>query len=238
MVSEQEMLLKFAKDKNTTIVFGDMGRNPAHLSYTIDVCFGLDKEVRIFSEYWESLNVHPSYEDDGTRCDILLYVEPKFGATIFKPIYADHFIVFTSHLNLRILDTNYRIATIHIGNRDKLPRNWRGFVECCEDEKSHDFTFKPTLFHFNHVDIPNNATVCADLTKCNTSHEAYLCFLNVRDVLIQNDTHKSWTCALPYHLREDIKQCLNVSDERLRENHLMETNTDGVLSLRKIYTIP
>lgn len=230
MVSLQHILDNI--NSTVTIIFGNNGRSPHHLSYMLDTCFP-DMTTRIQSPYWVQSKLDSSYEDDGTRCDILIILEPPFQYDVVKPNYADRLIVFTSHLSLNIPETS-TIVSNHVGNANKNPRNWRGYEESVA--KNADIILKPEIFYFGYVVIPKDNPIWIDLTECETAHEAFLRLLNARDVLVQEDTHESWIVALPFDLRQEIKLHLDKTDHRLNENCLMETNTDGIVKLKNIYT--
>lgn len=239
MTSVQNLLGNVSKRRPVTVVFGNLGRLPHLLSYYLDLCFEPNEEIRVLSEFWEETNLDDSYEDDGTYCDVLIMMEPKFGTKIYKPSYAKRLIVLTSHLILQIDDKEeeekIQIVAHHVGNIHQLPIPIHSFVGNRLDDRQRDFTYDPNLFLKTHIEIPYKCNVCVDLETCRDSTEIYLKLLNACDVLRFSNIER-WTVAMKNSLTE------NFQDEMKKFRLLLEgkyrkidSNVDGMNSMKRYY---
>lgn len=239
MTSVQNLLRDVSKRQSITVVFGNMGRLPHLLSYYVDVCFEPTDEIRVFTEWdWEETQLDESYEDDGTRCDVLIVVEPKFGATIEKPCYAKRLIVLTSHLNCDIKKTLHDeklIVAHHVGNIHQFPIPISAYVDHRLIDQSRDFTYEPSLFLKSHVEIPEKSNVCVDLSKCRDWSETYLKLLNACDVL-RFSSIETWTVSLKSSIKRTMKrELLNLQILLKTKYYKMACNVDGINLMRMYY---
>lgn len=238
MTSVQNLLEDVCQRQPVTVVYGNLGRYPKLIQYYIDVIYAADVAItfRIGTNQAdddESCSVVESGSgfdsliksyDEKLSCDVLFWIEPRWGVTVQRPCWARRLIVLTSHLRLEIPDTTTRVVAFHVGEEGTKTPPLKNYVR---SSKGFDYSFVPDLFLNRHVDIIGSSSqddwiycgdvrkqeenqrylyknACADLTKCNNVWEVYLRLLTARDIIrysMSNHLLETWSVAI----NEDLK---------------------------------
>lgn len=216
-----------------TVVYGNVGRLPHAISYYLDLFF---EDARVRSPWWPEMGLDESYEDDGTRCDVLIVLEPLMGSTVERPPYASRMLVFTSHLNLR-LPAAARVLAHHEGNVRKVKIPFKGYVDACVLDESTTLGFRPSVALRSHVELePHQNNVCVDLTHCASVLETYLSLLNACYVLQYTEFVRSWTVAIRPRMLEVLKNQLRECERIVQQKYSkIPCNHNGVNVLLKFY---
>ncbi|GBN83864.1 hypothetical protein AVEN_57372-1 [Araneus ventricosus] len=156
----------FESSKDTTVVFGNLGRHPHLLTYYVDLCTNEDVSIHC---RWET---HSPYQD--TRAtDVVLRLEPDFDEIVEKPPQSQKLFVFTSHLSFSISE-DHAIVVCHAGGR-RIPN-------IVQDPPQ--YTFYPDVLHDRRLPIPPaNSVVRVDVSQTRSKIECYLKLLNAIEVL-------------------------------------------------------
>lgn len=217
----------FAQKRTLTIVFGNLGRKPYLVEYYLSVYDRDDTRIRYLDE-----------KDEEVACDTLVWLEPNFGETIYKPAYCEHLIVFSSHMFLNYGKEAY-IIVHHVGPsylHDGLHFKRQQLLESIDP--SADLVLVPKPFHeplLPELNEPFQYSICVDLTLFSNAHRAYLALLNAYDFLRSyNYKIYSWCIALPLRLRRTLALNLEKSREKLPSTKV-PSNVDCVKLLEKVY---
>lgn len=222
-----------------TVVWGNLGRRTFLLPYYLNM-YPYETTVHISCDLWDKTGMHESFEDDGTHCDILIWLEPNFGETITKPHYADSMIVLTSHLNLRIPKKDCSLVAYQEGDPYRSHELVKKF-KCYMDYVPNDdniVILQPEPFQQIGLYLANigkdNSYVVVDLTHCQSAREIYLCLLNVLEYMYRNISQ--WSIALSRGKQGSLELNLNVCQKILKKEYpKIPSNVDGLGVLEKIY---
>ena len=149
-------IFELCKTSKTTIIFGNLGRNPLMVTYFLDLIFESNEKVCILTQW----NWNTPYSSTAGQFDFLVIIEPCFDACIISHPNVKHLIVLTSHLSLKWPSTSL-LLTLHVGDFTSLPSAERGVV------------FTPPLYHQEkNYNLPNETII--DVTHYSSEHNAYL----------------------------------------------------------------
>lgn len=223
-------IFKKFKNKDITILFGNLGRNPLLLNYLLDFAFTAQESVGVLTP-WEG--ECPYKVKIPLPClDFLFIVEPYFGVTISKLDHVKHIIVLTSHLNLQYDPSNYAIETVHEGYPPE-PLIY-------SDQQIAQHVYRPPIFHNGKANqIPNQSCIHIDVTNAKSSHEAYLRLLTGKETLVgrpvtigmskKAETHINFQIGI---LRKKVKE-LGWKKKWVENGYLQEfKNSNCVLLVR------
>lgn len=242
MTSVQNLLEDVCLRQPVTIVYGNLGRYPKLIQYYIDVIYPMNEMVTIrigtnhvddpidelAVEGFKSL-IENCADDKTLPCDVLFWIEPRWGVTVQRPRRARRLIVLTSHLQLEIPSTeNALVVAHHVGDdvlRDAKIPPLKKYLRSPNEEEDCEYSFVPDLFLNNHIEHlggrgwtycgrkknheddewSSYKNVCADLTKCDNLWEVYLRLLTARDIIrYSSSSHKmqSWNVAVGERLKK------------------------------------
>lgn len=276
MTSVQNLLEDVCRRQPVTVIYGNLGRYPKLIQYYIDVIYPTDEAItfRIGTNHVDVSSTDEEMEgfkslienyEEKTPCDMLFWIEPRWGVTVERPRWARRLIVLSSHLRLEIPNTEKaRVVAFHVGNAFdvesfvKIPR-LRNYVR---SPNGFDYSFVPDLFLHKHVeviggpgwtycgDIRNQKrdqwnlykNVCADLTKCNNLWEVYLRLLTARDVIryfSSNHMVKTWSVAIDEDLKSTLLTNLYENKNIIFTKHAkISCNLNGVNTMVELYVNP
>lgn len=158
-----------------SILFGNLGRQPYLLLYSIDRYFHPDEKVRILSSW----SIHSRYvvrKLDNQPIDFLFVVEPYFGYTVQKQPNVKHSIVLTSHLSVSVLDPSVQYFQFFLTSFGKYQ------TPSLEDSNDLE-TFAPNTFHDVDTLFSFRKTGVLMNVHSRSAHEAYLKILTGREIL-------------------------------------------------------
>lgn len=241
MTSVQNLFEDVCRRQPVTVVYGNLGRYPKLIQYYIDVIYPTDEAItfRIGTKHVDDPSDEEALEgfkslienyEEKRSCDVLFWIEPRWGVTVQRPGWARRLIVLSSHLRLEIPDTEKaRVVAYHVGDAFDAQRNAQipPLINYVRSSKGCDYCFVPDLFLNKHVEIIGGQgwtycgnvgnqkrdqwglykNVCADLTKCKNLWEVYLRLLTARDIIrYSSSNHKleTWSVAI----NEDLKSIL------------------------------
>ena len=153
---ESRHIFELCKTNDTTIIFGNLGRNPLMITYFLDLIFTSNETVGILTQWsWDT-----PYSTKAGYYDFLIIIEPCFGDCIYSHPNVKHLIVLTSHLSLK-WPSNSLLLALHIGDFTSLPSDIKGV------------TFNPPMYHQEkNYNLPNKTII--DVTQFTSDHNAYL----------------------------------------------------------------
>lgn len=158
---------------DTSIVFGNLGRQPYLLDFYLDMCFSYREEV-IVTCRWKLQSPY-QIESLEKEIDFLFIVEPPFGDTINKPPRVKHLIVLTSHLSLIVLDRDRKYYHVHLSSKRKYAPPRYDLQEGTE--------FKPPIFHEQRIHSLPEGPVFLDVRSSESANEAYLRLLTGKEMI-------------------------------------------------------
>lgn len=186
-LERMHQLIASWRNRDISIVFGNLGRQPFLLHYYLDLCIGCEEKVKIFCDWDLSSEYQTANAHD---VDFLIHVEPHFGFTIHRQPTVKHLVVLTSHLSLCYWDSDYiEYDYLHLSDirTTNLP-----------DSRLENCTrFKPPIFHTQALEASLPRAVLLDVSRSRTAREAYLCLLTGREIVrdrpynIEMDPHHS-----------------------------------------------
>lgn len=278
MTSVQNLLEDVCRRQPMTIVYGNLGRYPKLIQYYIDVIYPMDEliAIRIGTnhvddpidevEVEEFKSLIENYADDKIpECDVLFWIEPRWGATVQRPRRARRLIVLTSHLQLEIPDTeNSQIVAHHVGDMFDVQRNakippLKKYVRSPNEKDDYEYSFVPDLFLNKHIEILGGRgwtycgnvrknsdysykKVCADLTKCDNVWEVYLRLLTARDIIrYSSSSHKlkNWNVAIGEGLKNSLLMNLTENKNIISTKYArIPCNLNGVNVMVEQYIDP
>lgn len=195
-------LISCWRKNDISIVFGNLGRQPALLNYYLDLCFTHADDI-IIKCSWK---IPSEYQKKRIKkTDFLIYIEPPFGFTVHKYHSVKHLVILTSHLDLSLNeDDGMQFYQLHLSN-DK--------TENLPDPTLTDYeVFVPPIFHEKlYLDLPDK--VLLDVTCSKSAHEAYLRLLTGREIIRK----KPFTIQMNERDSEYLKDCLRRSKERVKK---------------------
>lgn len=195
-------LISSWRENDISIVFGNIGRQPALLNYYLDLCFTHEDDI-IIQCPWE---IQSEYQKKRIRkTDFLIYVEPAFGFTVHKYYSVKHLVILTSHLDLSLNDEDdTRFYQLHLSN-DRI----ENFPDSTLTEYE---VFVPPIFHEKlHLDLPDK--ILLDVTCSKSAHEAYLRLLTGREIIRK----KPFNIKMNERDGQYLKGCLRRSKERVKK---------------------
>lgn len=194
-------LINSWRSNDVSVVFGNLGRQPALLTYYLDLCFTHNDKVIIQSRW----NVSSDYQKKRVKnADFVIYIEPSFGFTIHKYPSVKHLIILTSHLNLDLSERNdMQFYQLYLST-DK--------IENLPDPTLTDYEiFEPPIFHDKVYDeLPDK--ILLDVTCSKSAHEAYLRLLTGREIIRK----KPFKIQMKERDRKYLKQCLRRSKQQVK----------------------
>lgn len=163
------------REYDTSIVFGNLGRQPYLLDYYLDMCFSYREEVNVTCRW--KLQSPYQIESLEKEVDFLFIVEPNFGDTIKKPPRAKHLVVLTSHLNLSASDRDRKYDYLHLTSNRKYAPPRSDLREGTE--------IKPPIFHDRRINsLPKkHKPVFLDVRNSESANEAYLRLLTGKEII-------------------------------------------------------
>lgn len=189
------------RNNDVSVVFGNLGRQPALLSYYLDLCFSHNDNVIIQCRW----NVSSEYQKKRVKnADFVIYLEPCFGFTIHKYPSVKHLIILTSHLNLDLSEINdIQFYQLHLSS-DK--------IENLPDPTLTDYeVFVPPIFHDKIYDeLPDK--ILLDVTRSKSAHEAYMRLLTGREII----RRKPFKIQMKERDENYLKRCLSLSKLRIK----------------------
>ena len=173
--SELNRLCQFIavwRNRDISIVLGNLGRQPHLLNYYLDMCFHPEETIKVNCDYDLSIDYQTQ---DEKEADFLIRVEPYLGYTVRKDPSVKHLVVLTSHLSLCYWGGEIESDYLYLSNIDV--------------SRPPDFNlqpaglFKPPLFHQRVYGENLPDTVLLDVSDSKTAHEAYLRLLTGREII-------------------------------------------------------
>ena len=167
-----KQLIALWRNKDISIVLGNLGRQPYLLNYYLDLCFGPEEIIKVICDWNISMDYQSESEKDA---DFLFRVEPYFGYTVHKDPSVKHLIILTSHLSLCCWGDKIKPNYLYLSNMDisRLP----------DPHLQPTGSFKPLIFHEQIYDRNLPDKVLLDVSDSKTAHEAYLRLLTGRDII-------------------------------------------------------
>lgn len=290
MTSVQNLLEDVCQRQPVTVVYGNLGRYPKLIQYYIDVIYAADVAItfRIGTSQADSDEENcavvessssnsgcgdggfdsliKSY-DEKLSCDVLFWIEPRWGVTVERPCWARRLIVLTSHLRLEIPDTTTtttttRVVAFRVGEEGTKTPPLKNYVR---SSKGFDYSFVPDLFLNRRVEIIGSSgqddwiycgdvrkqeqnqkglykNACADLTKCNNVWEVYLRLLTARDIVrysMSNHLLETWSVAIDEDLKKRLLNNLVENKNIISTKYAkIPCNLNGVNTMVEQYVDP
>lgn len=180
----------FTQFRNTpiTVIFGNMGRHPILLEYYTKSCLSAD-------ETWVVCHHFPSTE----TVHFLFVVEPYFGYTVLKPSKVKHLVVWSSHLNLTLLQgTKMDVFYLSQFENNSKPL-------CNMDYKE----WIPPLLH-GESGLTWDGPVQMDVSQCKTLNETFLRMLTGYEMI----RGRLFTIKMDDYQKKMLKHQLLLTKER------------------------
>lgn len=279
MTSVQNLLEDTCRRRPVTVVYGNLGRYPKLVQYYLDVVYSEKEAIAIrvgthrvddpidedaIAAYRSAIEHYA--DDERSTCDVLFWIEPRWGATVERPRRARRLIVLTSHLRLNLLNVEEtQVVAHHVGDASDVQMNvkippLKQYVRTLNEMGDCDYSFVPDIFLDKHVEILGgwgwtycggtkkkkpvfwdpHETVCADLTHCKSLWEAYLRLLTARDIIrYSSSTLKNWSVAIDERLKEVLLEKLTDMKNKISTKYAkMACNVNGVNVMVEQYIDP
>lgn len=190
------------REHDTSIVFGNLGRQPYLLDFYLDMCFSHREEVSVECRW--KLQSPYQIESLEKEVDFLFLVEPNFGDAIRKPERAKRLVVLTSHLSLSASDHDKRYYSLHLTSKRKYdpPRS----------DLREGTVFKPPIFHEQRIDSLPDEPVFLDVRGSKSANEAYLRLLTGKEMIGK----RPYKILMDDRDREILKRILPETERKIK----------------------
>lgn len=202
-LAQVRALIDSWRDRDLSVVLGNLGRQPFLLNYYLDLCFGSEEVVKIECDW----KIFPDYQTTVSRdIDFLIYVEPHFGFTLHRNANAKHTVILSSHLSLHYWGDEhhvhyYYLNLISVSNL-QLP----------DPHLQNYKVFKPPIFHdqtYNH--LPSDSLLL-DISDSKCAREGYLRLLTGWEMI----QHRAHDIQMPERYRKVLKSNVEVTLQRVQ----------------------
>lgn len=203
-IKDLKNLIYSWRNREISIVFGNLGRQPFLVNYFLDMCFGSEESVKVMCA-WKLSSEYQT--QNGKNTDFLIFMEPYFGFTVHKDPSVKHLVILTSHLSFNYwgpLDVQY----FHLSNGTKLNPH----------PPQKPIPFKPPPFHEQAYNDEIPEEVLLDVSDSKTAHEAYLRLLTGLEVIGKR--------PFKVHITNRDRDILKLNLERSRESFRCFMNKD------------
>lgn len=203
-LDEALRVFKSCREKEVTVIFGNLGRHPLILNYFLDLGFSAHETVGVMTPW----NIDCPYriQQSIPALDVLFIIEPFFGYNIVKPSQVRHLVILTSHLAINMPNHSSQITQLFVGLPPVPVYHSMKFIS--------KTVFEPLPYHDGSINhLPDKGSIHMDVTSSRSAQEAYLRLLTGREML----RNIPYTIEMLPRDEEIIKVNLQLTHKRIRE---------------------